>query len=62
MECVRPDCNKSGVLAGLEYEILNSLDVQMSAIGTKRTFLLALHMSAFGGKADIAPASQNVRL
>ena len=26
----------------------------MSAIGTKRTFLFALHMSAFGGKADMA--------
>jgi hypothetical protein len=26
----------------------------MSAIGTKRTSLVALHMSAFGGKADIA--------
>ena len=27
----------------------------MSAIGTKRTSLVALHMSAFGPKADIAP-------
>jgi hypothetical protein len=26
----------------------------MSAIGPKRTSLVALHMSAFGGKADIA--------
>ena len=26
----------------------------MSAIGTKRTSLVALHVSAFGGKADIA--------
>ena len=26
----------------------------MSAIGTKRTCRVALHMSAFGGKADIA--------
>jgi len=25
----------------------------MSAIGPKRTFLFALHMSAFGGEADI---------
>ena len=33
----------------------------MSAIGTKRTYQVALHMSAIGGKADIAPASQNVR-
>ena len=31
----------------------------MSAIGTKRTYRVALHMSAFGGKADIA-ALQNV--
>jgi hypothetical protein len=28
----------------------------MSAIGTKRTSLVALHMSAFGGKADIDQA------
>ena len=33
----------------------------MSAIGTKRTCRVALHMSAIGGKADIAPAPQNVR-
>ena len=26
----------------------------MSAIGTKRTYRVAPHMSAFGGKADIA--------
>ena len=26
----------------------------MSAFGTKRTSLVALHMSAFGGKADMA--------
>ena len=26
----------------------------MSAIGTKRTSIVALHMSAFGAKADIA--------
>ena len=25
----------------------------MSAIGTKRTYLVAPHMSAFGGKADM---------
>jgi hypothetical protein len=35
--------------------------VHESAFGTKRTYRVALHMSAFGGKADIAPASQNVR-
>jgi hypothetical protein len=37
---------------------------RLSAEVTKRgeqTFRLSLSMSAFGGKADIAPASQNVR-
>src|SRR5207342_3058355 len=34
----------------------------MSAIGTKRTFDIALHMSAFVGKADMAIALPNVRL
>ena len=29
----------------------------MSAIGTKRTWASALHMSAFGGKADLGPLS-----
>ena len=29
-------------------------DIAMSAIGTKRTFVFALRMSAFGGKADIS--------
>ena len=32
----------------------------MSAIGTKRTFRVALHMSAFGGKADMTVALRNV--
>ena len=32
----------------------------MSAIGPKRTSPLALHMSAFGGKADIAFCGANV--
>jgi hypothetical protein len=32
----------------------------MSAIGPKRTSLVAPHMSAFGGKADIDFAAQNV--
>jgi hypothetical protein len=27
--------------------------IQMSAYGTKRTYQVALHMSAFGGKADM---------
>ena len=30
----------------------------MSAIGTKRTSACALHMSAFGGKADIVEPSK----
>ena len=30
----------------------------MSAIGTKRTCRIALHRSAFGGKADMAIASR----
>ena len=29
------------------------MKTKMSAFGTKRTCLFALHMSAFGGKADI---------
>jgi hypothetical protein len=33
----------------------------MSAIGTKRTSDCPLAMSAFGGKADIAQTSENVR-
>ena len=31
----------------------------MSAFGTKRTSLVALHMSAFGGKADMRPRSRS---
>jgi hypothetical protein len=34
----------------------------MSAIGPKRTSLVAPHMSAFGGKADMTIALRNVRL
>jgi hypothetical protein len=33
----------------------------MSAIGPKQTWPRALHMSAFGGKADIAYCGANVR-
>jgi hypothetical protein len=29
------------------------MNIGMSAIGTKQTWASALHMSAFGGKADI---------
>ena len=35
--------------------------VHESAFSTKRTFLFALRMSAFGGKADMAIALRNVR-
>ena len=34
----------------------------MSAIGTKQTSPSALHMSAFGGKADMTIALRNVCL
>jgi hypothetical protein len=34
----------------------------MSAIGTKRTSFFAPHMSAFGGKADIDPAADQMRM
>jgi len=35
---------------------------RMSAFGTKRTFVCAAVMSAFGGKADIGETCVNVRL
>jgi hypothetical protein len=35
--------------------------VHESAIGPKRTSVFALRMSAFGGKADMALTSENVR-
>jgi hypothetical protein len=34
--------------------------VHESAIGTKRTSAVALHMSAFGGKADIKISRRSV--
>ena len=37
------------------------IGVLMSAIGTKRTSASALHMSAFGGKADMTFCTANVR-
>ncbi|MGC1950305.1 MAG: hypothetical protein WA679_22525, partial [Pseudolabrys sp.] len=40
---------------------LDSSITLMADSGTKRTSLVALHMSAIGGKADMALASQNVR-
>jgi hypothetical protein len=44
-----------------ETEVLRGTGA-VSAIGTKQTFVFASHVSAFGGKADIAVASQNIRL
>ncbi|MFY9757870.1 MAG: hypothetical protein WAK37_18170, partial [Pseudolabrys sp.] len=34
---------------------------RMSAIGTKRTSACALHMSAFGGKADIIQGKADIK-
>jgi len=34
--------------------------IGMSAFGPKRTFIAALHMSAFGGKADMAPLTRQL--
>ena len=42
--------------------ILDPAASAMSAIGTKRTCCSLRGMSAFGGKADIVFAPQNVRL
>ena len=44
------------------YGRSDRIKLAMSAIGTKRTCASAPHMSAFGGKADMASALQNVRL
>ena len=38
------------------------MNERMSAFGTKRTCRVAVHMSAFGGKADMAIALRNVRV
>jgi len=40
---------------------VNRMKRLMSAFGTKRTWRDAQRMSAFGGIADIAQASENVR-
>ena len=40
--------------------LLVRINSSMSAIGTKRTFRVALHMSAFGGKADMPLCAANV--
>jgi hypothetical protein len=35
--------------------------IGLSAYGPKRTWLVALHMSAFGGKADFVSEKANIR-
>jgi hypothetical protein len=47
-------CEKRGCLTNLATGL-------MSALGPKQTSLAALHMSAFGGKADIVWASCKAR-
>jgi hypothetical protein len=41
--------------------LADQVAVHESAIGPKRTWARALHMSAFGGKAHIGIGGQNVR-
>ena len=50
-------------ILGYPQHLQATLNVhKKSASGTKRTLNRCRPMSAFEGKADIAPASQNVRL
>ena len=51
----------AAVSRSLAGPTIESDDVFMSAIGTKRTSLVAPHMSAFGGKADMAFCTAHVR-
>ena len=44
--------------ANVKKALANS---EPSTHGTKRTYRVALHMSAFGGKADMTQIPQNVR-
>ena len=67
LSCSRPNSNSNkfenrqrlrhSSAAGLLLEQMTYLSdlIVMSAIGTKRTSLVAPRMSAFGGRADIAP-------
>jgi hypothetical protein len=41
-------------LAGCRQSMRDVLHAQMSAFGPKQTWAVAMHMSAFGGKADMA--------
>ena len=52
------DMNKTAA-GGLSFS--RQIMSRMSASGTKRTFLFAPRMSAFGGKADMAFCTANVR-
>src|SRR5262245_29349291 len=53
-------CNRYCQVCPKDYQLMQQ--TAMSAIGPKRTSLVAAHMSAFGGKADITLTPQNVRL
>ena len=44
----------------LAASLILSERAAMSAIGTKRTYGVALHMSAFGGKADMTFCTAHV--
>jgi hypothetical protein len=54
----RFDCDTVHRLCDL---FLRDLNASMSAFGTKRTYRVAPHMSAIGGKADMTIALRNVR-
>ena len=58
---LRLDVSSDGLSARADDVIEYKLGSAMSAFGTKRTSLVALHMSAFGGKADMGYWSANVR-
>ena len=49
-------------IGGLACRRGDRIDRAMSAIGTKRTSLVAPHMSAFGGRADMTFCAARVRL
>ena len=51
-----------GVEQATKFDLVVNLNTakEMSAIGTKRTWISAPHMSAFGGKADMLFCTANV--
>jgi hypothetical protein len=55
-----PRKNKSPRMGTMRFPYLGHHG--MSAFGPKRTWAVALQMSAFGGKADMAHCSANVHL